>query len=139
DGVIDPRTGIMREHRAEDLITRITAVAPSKDACPLWHAFLDRVTGGDRALQQYLQRVCGYALTRSTRDHALFFLWGPGANGKGTFINAITGILADFHRTAPIEPFTASNTDRHPTDLAGLMGAPRYRERNRGRAAMGGG
>src|SRR5215831_2607723 len=113
----------MREHRAEDLITRITAVAPSKDACPLWHAFLDRVTGGDRALQQYLQRVCGYALTGSTREHALFFLWGTGANGKGTFINAITGILADFHRTAPIETFTASNTDRHPTDLAGLMGA----------------
>src|SRR5215471_9288057 len=123
DGVIDLRTGIMREHRAEDLITRITAVAPSKDACPLWRAFLDRVTGGDKVLQQYLQRVCGYALTGLTREHALFFLWGTGANGKGTFINAITGILADFHRTAPIETFTASNTDRHPTDLAGLMGA----------------
>ena len=105
------------------MITRITAVAPSKDACPLWHAFLDRVTGGDKALQQYLQRVCGYALTGSTREHALFFLWGTGANGKGTFINVITGILADFHRTSPIETFTASHGDRHPTDLAGLMGA----------------
>ena len=123
DGVIDLRTGIMREHRAEDLITRITAVSPSKDACPLWHTFLDRVTGGDKALQQYLQRVCGYALTGLTREHALFFLWGTGANGKGTFINAVTGVLADFHRIASIETFTASHGDRHPTDLAGLMGA----------------
>jgi putative DNA primase/helicase len=123
EGVIDLRTGVIREHRAEDFITRITKVAPDKKPCPLWHAFLDVVTGGDKALQQYLQRVCGYALTGSTREHALFFLWGTGANGKGTFINAITGVLADFHRTAPIETFIASHNERHPTDLAGLRGA----------------
>src|SRR5262249_51135687 len=29
----------------------------------------------------------------------------------------------DYHKTAPIETFTASNHDRHPTDLAGLRGA----------------
>jgi len=123
EGVIDLRTGIMREHRAEDYLTRMTVVAPGNRECPIWHTFLDRVTGGNKALQQYLQRVCGYALTGSTREHALFFLWGTGANGKGTFMNAITGILADFHRIAPIETFTASYNDRHPTDLAGLRGA----------------
>jgi putative DNA primase/helicase len=31
--------------------------------------------------------------------------------------------MGDYHRTAPIETFTASNGDRHPTDLAGLRGA----------------
>jgi len=122
DGVIDLRTGKMRKHRADDYITRMTAVAPA-GACPLWHAFLDRITGGDKALQEYLQRVCGYALTGMTREHALFFLYGTGANGKGTFINAIAGILADYHRTAPIETFTVTYGDRHPTDLAGLRGA----------------
>jgi putative DNA primase/helicase len=35
----------------------------------------------------------------------------------------MAGILGDYHRTAPIETFTASNSDRHPTDLAGLRGA----------------
>src|SRR4029078_595657 len=33
------------------------------------------------------------------------------------------GALRDYHRTAPIESFTATNTDRHPTDLAALRGA----------------
>jgi putative DNA primase/helicase len=122
DGVIDLRTGKMRKHRADDYITRMTAVAPT-GACPLWHAFLDRITGGDKALQEYLQRVCGYALTGLTREHALFFLYGTGANGKGTFINTIAGILGDYHRTAPIETFTVVYLDRHPTDLAGLRGA----------------
>src|SRR5262245_3145121 len=122
DGVIDLRTGKMRKHRADDYITRMTAVAPA-GACPLWHAFLDRITGGDKALQEYLQRVCGYALTGLTREHALFFLYGTGANGKGTFINTTAGILDDYHRTAPIETFTVAYLDRHPTDLAGLRGA----------------
>ena len=53
----------------------------------------------------------------------MFFLWGRGANGKGTFVNACAGILGDYHRTAPIETFTATFSDRHPTDLAGLRGA----------------
>jgi putative DNA primase/helicase len=122
DGVIDLHTGSMREHRARDYLTHVTAVAPG-GACPLWHAFLRRVTGEDKALQEYLQRVCGYSLTGMTREHALFFLWGPGGNGKGTFVSTSAGILNDYHRTAPIETFTATFSDRHPTDLAGLRGA----------------
>ena len=31
--------------------------------------------------------------------------------------------MGNYHRTAPIETFTASAVDRHPTDLAGLRGA----------------
>jgi putative DNA primase/helicase len=90
---------------------------------PTWRAFLHRVTGGDPELIAFLQRLAGYALTGSTREHALAFLYGTGANGKTTFLDAITGCAGDYHRTAPIETFTASSTDRHPTDLAGLRGA----------------
>ena len=88
-----------------------------------WNAFLNRVTGGDADLIAFLQRVVGYALTGVTREHALFFLYGTGANGKSTFLNAITGAMGDYCRTAPIETFTASTSERHPTDLAGLRGA----------------
>jgi putative DNA primase/helicase len=123
-GVIDLRTGIMREHCAGDYFIHMTAVAP-KGEYPLWRTFLERVTAGDKALQRYLQRVCGYTLTGSTREHALFFLWGKGANGKGTFVSAVAGILGEdnYHRSAAIETFTASHTDRHPTELADLRGA----------------
>jgi putative DNA primase/helicase len=38
-------------------------------------------------------------------------------------LSTISGILGDYHKTASIETFTATNTDRHPTDLAGLRGA----------------
>ena len=105
-------------------MTKIAGVAPDA-ACPVtyWNSFLERVTGGDAELIAFLHRVVGYALTGVTREHALFFLYGTGANGKTTFLNAITGAMGDYCRIAPIETFTASISERHPTDLAGLRGA----------------
>jgi putative DNA primase/helicase len=122
DGVIDLRTGTMRSHRADDYMTKVTAVGPT-GACPIFLKFLDRITGSDPELIAYLRRVLGYALTGATRDHALFFGYGTGANGKSVLLSTVAGILGDYHKTAPIETFTASNVDRHPTDLAMLRGA----------------
>ena len=68
-------------------------------------------------------RVMGYCLTGITREHALFFGYGTGANGKGTFLNTMSAILGGYAAVAPMETFTASPTDRHPTDLAMLRGA----------------
>ena len=78
---------------------------------------------GDTELIGFLQRVAGYALTGSTVEHALFFLYGTGANGKGVLLNTLTGIFGDYATIAAMETFTASNSERHPTDLAMLRGA----------------
>jgi putative DNA primase/helicase len=121
---IDLRTMEEWPHRQSDLLTKVTGVAPDASCpTPVWDAFLARVTDNQPELSAYLQRVAGYALTGSTQEHALFFLYGLGANGKTTFLNAVTACAGDYHRTAPIETFTASSVDRHPTDLAGLRGA----------------
>ena len=122
DGVVDLRTGMMREHRREDYMTKVTAVSPGGD-CPLFRSFLRDITGGDDALVAYLKRLAGYALTGSTREEQVTFLHGSGANGKSKFIGALAGMLGDYHRTAPIEAFSESHTDRHPTELAMLRGA----------------
>jgi P4 family phage/plasmid primase-like protien len=66
--------------------------------------------------------MLGYSLTGLTREHALFFLYGLGANGKSVLINTAISILAEYHRTAPIEMLLASKHERHPTELAGLVG-----------------
>ncbi|WP_247417814.1 hypothetical protein, partial [Ralstonia pseudosolanacearum] len=80
-GVVDLRTGRQRPHDRADRMTKITTATPGGD-CPTWRQFLAEVTGGDAELQAYLQRMAGYALTGSTQEHALFFLYGTGANGK---------------------------------------------------------
>ena len=122
DGVVDLRTGRRRRHDPDDHMTKIAAVGPGGD-CPRFLAFLDKITSGDAELTAYIRRMLGYSLTGDTREHALFFAYGTGANGKSVLLSTVAGILGDYHRSAPIETFTASNTDRHPTDLAGLRGA----------------
>ncbi len=103
-------------------MSKIAAVSPAGD-CPRFLAFLRRVTAEDEELIAYLQRALGYAVTGLTREHALFFAYGTGANGKSVLLSTIAGILGDYHRTAPMETFIATNGERHPTDLAGLRGA----------------
>jgi putative DNA primase/helicase len=122
DSAIDLQTGQARPHLSQDYLTKITAVGPRGD-CPRFLAFLDRITSGDSELIAYIRRVLGYALTGLTSEHALFFGYGTGANGKSVLLSTVAGILGEYHKTAPIETFTASLSDRHPTDLAGLRGA----------------
>jgi putative DNA primase/helicase len=106
-----------------DYLTKSTAVKPDGD-CPMWIEFLEIVTGADAALIDYLQRMAGYCLTGSTIEQCVFFLYGPGGNGKSTFVSTIAGVMGDYSKTAGIDTFSASNGhDRHPTDLANLQGA----------------
>jgi putative DNA primase/helicase len=121
-GVVDLKTGRQRAHDRADRMTKITTASPSGD-CPIWRQFLDEVTGGDAELQAYLQRMVGYCLTGVTSAHALFFLYGTGANGKSVFANVVSTILGDYAATASMDTFVETRGDRYPTDLAGLRGA----------------
>jgi P4 family phage/plasmid primase-like protien len=121
----DLRTGIGHKPDPLDYITKKTACrcAPRGTPHPLWTQFLDRVTDYSGELQAFLQRWCGYCCTGFTSEHVFVFAWGTGANGKSTFINTIRGILGDYATIADMSTFLASNSERHPTDLAKLRGA----------------
>jgi len=122
DGVVDLKTGRRRPNERADRMTKITT-ATLRGTCPQWKAFLASITGGDQALQAYLQRMVGYCLTGTTSAHALFFLYGTGANGKSVFANVVSTLLGDYAATASMDTFVETRGDRHPTDLAGLRGA----------------
>jgi putative DNA primase/helicase len=121
-GIIDLRTGENIGHDPAKYCTKITSVTPGGD-CPLWQSFLDKVTASDKKLQAYLKRMCGYFLTGSIQEHALFFLYGPGGNGKSVFLNTISAILYDYHVVSPAATFAEQKGQRHETELARLDGA----------------
>ena len=100
----------------------MTTVSPGGN-CPVWLQFLETIFEGNLELIEYLQRVAGYALTGNTEEHAMFFCYGTGANGKSTMLNTLAGIMGDYSAVASMETFTASQYDRHPTELAVLCGA----------------
>ena len=121
-GVLDLRTGASRSAQPEDYMTKITNTSPGGE-CPLFRQFLSRITDGNVELQSFIARMFGYAATGDTKEHALFFLYGTGANGKSVLLNTISSVLGAYAQTAPIETFTASQFERHPTEIAGLRGA----------------
>ncbi len=123
-GVVDLKSGNISQASPDMLITRMTAVGPDgrKDA-PLWKKFLQTVTQNDVEMQSYLQRFAGYALTGSIREQVALFLWGSGTNGKSVFVNALKEALGDdYVATAPMDLFSESRFDKHPTDVASLRG-----------------
>jgi putative DNA primase/helicase len=124
-GTVDLRTGNQRPAARWDFITRQTAVTPAHRGTPtpLWDGFLAEATRGDQELIDYVQRMAGYCLTGDVSEHALFFIYGAGGNGKGVFINTLTKIFADYVTVSSMETFAASKSDHHPTDLAMLRGA----------------
>jgi putative DNA primase/helicase len=117
------RTGESHAPRPSDYITKKSACpcAPAGTPHPVWTAFLERVAP-DAQLRAFLQRFIGYSLTGSTAEHKFVFAYGTGANGKGTFINTIAAIMGDYATVADVGTFIASNTERHPTDVAKLHG-----------------
>jgi P4 family phage/plasmid primase-like protien len=123
NGTVDLRTGVLQPHRREDLLTRCIPVAYDPHAsCPTWDRFLARIMDGNTTLIQFLQRAVGYALTGVIREHILLILWGSGRNGKSTFLNTLRTLLGPYAMKAPSELLMVSNTDRHPTERADLLG-----------------
>lgn len=125
-GAINLATGALRDARPEDHCTKVTSVAPARglSECPQWIRFLDRISGGDVELVEFLQRMCGYALTGKIEEEAIFFIYGTGRNGKSKFLQVLVDILGSYHEKAAMATFTADRgQERHPTEIAKLMGA----------------
>ena len=123
NGTVDLKTGILNKPNPNDHCTKMTRATPVGGPCPNWLKFLDSVCCGDQALVDYLQRVVGYSLTGITSEHALFFIFGSGANGKSTFLSTLGHIIGDYTAIASMETFVATAGERHTTELARLRGA----------------
>jgi putative DNA primase/helicase len=124
NGTVDLRTGELRPHRREDLITRLAPVIYDPAAtCPRWLTHLEFVMQGRRELIEFLARAVGYSLTGDTREQCLFFLHGTGANGKGTTVRTLEALLGDYFRQADFSSFLERRLDGVREDLADLAGA----------------
>jgi P4 family phage/plasmid primase-like protien len=121
NGTVDLRSAELRPHRREDLITKIAPVEYDPDAAaPTWEAVLRRALPSEE-LRRFFKRVCGYALCGDVSEHILLVLYGTGANGKSTILNALLSAVGDYGMQAAPDLLVAKK-GAHPTEVADLFG-----------------
>jgi putative DNA primase/helicase len=120
NGVIDLRTGELLRGRPDLHITRRAPVAYVQGLRNTrWEQFIDYATGGDKELQDWLQRAAGYSLTGLRTYDVMFLVYGPPGSGKNTFVEALVKCLGTQEYAWPLDSSILAQGDgqSHGSDL----------------------
>ena len=122
DATYDLHGGSSKEHTAEDLITKMTAVSPNEDGMDLWEKALDSFFCGDRELIDYVQQIVGLSAIGKVYVEALVIAYGEGSNGKSTFWNTIARVLGTYSGTISADALTVGCKRNVKPEMAELKG-----------------
>jgi putative DNA primase/helicase len=124
NGTLDLRTGELREHRREDMLTKLCPTPYDPHAqCPQFLRALGGMFQGDKALVGYVRRFAGYCLTGDVREAVTPIAHGPGGNGKTVLFGALLDAVGpDYGGMVPPELLLETRGEQHPTVLADLFG-----------------
>jgi len=124
EGVIDLRTGEEVPGGPELYLSKVcpTRYNPRAEA-PRFMRFLDEVFQGDAELIDYVQWMCGYALTGCTDHHCFFILFGNGSNGKSVLVDTLRYVMgSDYFHTMTADDLLQHRNSRHLSPIAQLQG-----------------
>jgi putative DNA primase/helicase len=96
EGVIELRTGDMRDPERVDRITKQTKVSPASIVTPQWQNFLGTTFQEDQELIGFVRRFLGSALIGQVTEELLVVFWGGGSNGKTVLLHNATTVLGDY-------------------------------------------
>ncbi len=103
------------DHRPDNLITKICPIKYDPSATSnVWMKFLEKATCGDKVLEEFIQRCAGYCLVGKNPEEKFFFIWGPTASGKSTFIEAIKAAMGNYAVTINASVFLSQRSSGGP-------------------------
>lgn len=127
NGIVNLRNGELIPHDSNFMMSKITHCEYDQSGKkPVkWLKFLEDVTGGNKELQEYIQRCVGYSLSGSTREQCAYFLYGMGNNGKSTFLDTVADLLGGYAANAQPETIMMKKwgNDGATSDVARLKSA----------------
>jgi putative DNA primase/helicase len=122
NGVVDLRTGMLRDGHPGDRITMQAGTPYDPTAtCDRWTDFIAEIFAGCDELVTFVQRAIGYSLTGDTSEQVLFLGYGKGANGKGTLTQTLAHLLGDYAYAMPFSTVELHQRSAIPNDLAALF------------------
>lgn len=125
NGVLDLDTLELLPHNPNFMLTRkVNASYDPDEKQGRFTRFMEEVLP-DQQVREYLQRVCGYALTGEADSRVLIQLYGPSGSGKTQFTKALFKVMGDFGKRSSDSAFQARpNSYKGPSeDLHSLMGS----------------
>lgn len=104
NGTVDLRTGELRQHDPEDMLTQLSAIVYDPEAeCPQWEALLRYAFWADvedearraegEEMVRYVQRLFGYCLTGDVSEKMLALFHGRSNAGKTTITDTLRDIV----------------------------------------------
>jgi putative DNA primase/helicase len=121
NGVVDLRTGELRDGQPGDLMMMGSSVAFDAEAkAPRWRQAM-KEWFPDEETRLYVKRLAGAALIGEQRDHLLVIHYGDGGNGKGTLVRAIAHTMGDYFVTPHKALLVEQRHDPHETEKAKLF------------------
>lgn len=120
-GVVDLLAAETREHRREDMVSKIAGADIGTESGTAFEAFLAR-TLPDVEVRQYVQRLLGQAMLGQVREHILPIFTGKGANGKGTLRDAVLHAFGDYALEVAPDILMEQKNAQHKTFLLELRG-----------------
>jgi len=121
NGVIDLRTGTLRDADPADLMTLQCPVAYDPDGvAPRWtQALIEWFP--DPEVRAYVHRLAGSVLVGAQRDHVFVIHYGAGRNGKGTYLRTLQRVLAGYSTVIHLSLLVEQRFQHHDTVKADLF------------------
>lgn len=119
NGTLDLDTLEFREHRATDLLTKVSGADYDPEARSTdWEAFMCQIMEDNTDKIEYLQRLCGYSLTADNSQEEAYLLYGSTTrNGKSTFLETIGHVMGGYGLN--MDPETLAQRDRNSRNASG--------------------
>jgi putative DNA primase/helicase len=116
----------LREHRRDDLITKVAPVSYDASAeCTRWLQFLHESFDGDADTIRYLQQLVGYSLIGTTFEKVIVFCVGGPDTGKTTLVETIAALFGysdGYALKLAADFFLTKMYDKSEYDMAKLHG-----------------